>query len=61
MKLRPIIITIEAESADDLRDIEPFLRNAIAESDNGSMIVRQVRVQVVQAAKVVKTPKESTK
>jgi hypothetical protein len=50
-KLRPVVIVIEAESADNLRDIEPFIRNAIAESDDGSMIIRQVKVQVVQPTK----------
>jgi hypothetical protein len=50
-KARSVLIVIEAESTDNLRDIEPFIRNAIAESDNGSMSVRQVKVQVVQPTK----------
>jgi hypothetical protein len=50
-KLRPVIIIIEADSADNLRDIEPFIRNAIAESDDGAMIIRQIKVQVVQPTK----------
>ena len=53
MKLRRVVITIAADSADALSSIEPFLRQAISECDNGSMIVHSIEV--------VEVPKESAK
>jgi len=50
-KPRAVIILIECESTAALIDIPPFVKNALAQEDDGSMTIRSVHCQVAQPAK----------
>ena len=53
MKPRAIIILIEAESTANLEDVRPFVKTALTQEDDGSMVIRSVHAQVAQPVKPV--------
>jgi len=53
-KPRPITITVEADSSADIKDVVPFVHNALSQEDDGSMIIRSVVVQDRETGKETK-------